>query len=46
VENRPVYINEVPVSWDTLFEIEKNGPIPQISSLETGDSHVVQPQTK
>ena len=43
---RPVYINEVPASWKTLFEIKKAGPVFQISLPNDGVSHVIQPETE
>ena len=45
VSNRPVYINELPLSWHSIFDVKRAGPVFQLLPKD-GEANVVQPQGK
>ena len=45
VSNRPVYINELPLGWHSIFDVKKAGPVFQLLPKD-GESNVVHPQGK
>jgi len=46
VANRPVYINELPLSWQDTFDVQKAGPLYRILLSDDEDKHVIQPEAK
>ncbi|MCB9134326.1 MAG: DUF2723 domain-containing protein [Anaerolineales bacterium] len=46
VADRPVYINEMPLSWETTFYSKKVGPLYQVFLRSDVDKNIVQPEAR